>query len=91
MTFSEKPERPQPPAGKRNPVEAPFFQDEFDPHILDEIETSPDDSSPESLQQDIENLEEDWYWKEPDNIWLQEDMWPWPKTHPNRKPKNNRY
>ncbi|HHY12650.1 MAG TPA: hypothetical protein GX529_08470 [Firmicutes bacterium] len=28
--------------------------------------------------------EEDWFWKEPENFWLDQDIWPWPNSRADR-------
>ncbi|MGI6620525.1 MAG: hypothetical protein ACOX35_03615 [Bacillota bacterium] len=34
--------------------------------------------------------EEEWFWREPENFWLDQDIWPWPQVRPKRSSKRRR-
>lgn len=78
--MKEEPKGPEtPPRRKDFPLESPYYEEQFDPYFVEEIEPSPEP------QQQPTDSEEDWYWREPDNYWLEEGMWPWPEPRPRRK------
>ncbi len=80
--MKEEPRKGQetPPRKKDFPLESPYYEEQFDPYFVEEIGPSPT----EQAQQPAES-EEDWYWREPDNYWLEEGMWPWPEPRVKRK------
>ncbi len=59
------------------PLETPFYEEQTDPYFQETRE-------PESLDnhKDPHDPEDDWYWREPENIWQDEGMWPWPEPAP---------
>jgi hypothetical protein len=70
----------RPPRGIRGfPLESPEYEEEVDPYFVDPLEQSVD-----GQDQLIPSDEEDWYWREPDNYWLEEGVWPWPPTRAKR-------
>lgn len=70
-----------PPRTKDFPLETPYYEEQFDPYFTEKIEPVKEDDRNRAL-----DPEEDWYWREPDNYWLEEGMWPWPEPRP--KPKD---
>ena len=66
---------------KVSPQEAPYFEEQFDQYFTDNITQSVDDQD-QVTQVD----EEDSYWHDPADYWLEEGMWPWPQVRP--KPKS---
>jgi hypothetical protein len=71
----------RPPRRGNYRLETPFYEEEFDPYFVDQIDAP--------IQEDgdrVEDPEEEWYWREPDNYWLEEGMWPWPEPGPKRRP-----
>lgn len=68
------------PLRKRPQLESPFFEEQFDPYFQEEPE-------PDSLDDRVEppDPEESWYWREPENAWQEEGMWPWPEPAPRPK------
>ena len=59
------------------PRETPIYEDQFDPYFHEEQERDALDDREDPVQ-----AEEDWYWREPENIWQDEGMWPWPESAP---------
>jgi hypothetical protein len=70
-----------PPRSRRDfPLESPYYEEQVDPYFTDPVlHVSEEDA------QTLPSDEEDWYWREPDNYWLQEGMWPWPPPRIQRK------
>jgi hypothetical protein len=75
-------EERRPPRRGNYPLESPFYEEEFDPYFLAEQDVP----SPEDADR-VEDPEEDWYWREPENYWLEEGMWPWPEP-PKRRTRS---
>lgn len=69
-----------PPRRKDFPVESPYYEEQYDPYAVEDVEPTAQD-----VQDQPSYPEEDWYWREPDNYWLEEGMWPWPEPHPRPK------
>jgi len=76
----ENPERSEKTPREGFPLETPSYEEQIDPYFQDKIET-------ESQENRINppDAEEDWYWREPENFWQDEDMWPWPEPAPRSK------
>ncbi|MEX0974525.1 MAG: hypothetical protein WD024_04105 [Bacillota bacterium] len=72
---------PTPPRNKDLPLETPYYEEQFDPYFVEQI----DPASNRENQEVPAESEEDWYWREPDNYWLEEGMWPWPEPRSRRK------
>jgi len=72
--------RKTPPRTRDYPLVSPYYEEQFDPFFTEETEPVKD----EGLDQPVDP-EEDWYWREPDNYWLEEGMWPWPEPSAKRK------
>jgi len=80
MRDEERKEPETPPKSLRDfPLESPYYEEQFDPYFTEQVEVAVDQQN-----QQISD-EEDWYWREPDNYWLEEGMWPWPEPRVKRK------
>jgi len=60
--------------------ETPFLEDEIEPYFLQEPE-----KPEETHENPAVDPEEDWFWRDPENFWLEEGMWPWPEPNPKRE------
>lgn len=69
-----------PPRTRDYPLETPYYEEQFDPYFTEDTEPVKDEDEVQPL-----DPEEEWYWREPDNYWLEEGMWPWPDPRPRRK------
>lgn len=69
-----------PPLTEDFPLETPFYEQQFDPFV--------DPENPPALEEMSEDRpakeDDDWNWREPDDYWLEEGMWPWPEPRPRR-------
>ncbi|MGI6643676.1 MAG: hypothetical protein ACOX3V_06760 [Bacillota bacterium] len=71
-----KDERPVPRLPEDFPLETPIYHDEFDPFYPELPDTyQVDDNQPV-------DLDDDWNWREPDDVFVDEGMWPWPEPAP---------
>jgi hypothetical protein len=58
---------------------------------INEIGSRPNADAPTESEDpgldDAMDPEEEWFWKEPENFWLDQDIWPWPTVRSSRAPK----
>lgn len=71
----------RPPQRSEFHPETPFYEEQFDPYFTEQVEAprTEDSADRDALPDD------DWYWREPDNYWLEEGMWPWPEPAPAKR------
>ncbi|MGI6631980.1 MAG: hypothetical protein ACOX5M_02930 [Bacillota bacterium] len=61
-------------------LESPFYEEEFDPYFAEQLEAPRSEEDADRVQDP-----DDWYWREPDDYWLEQGMWPWPEPAPRRR------
>lgn len=70
-----------PPIREDYPLEAPLYEQQFDPFV--------DPKNPPSVEETPVDRpvdeDDDWSWREPDDYWIEEGMWPWPEPRPRRR------
>lgn len=74
--------RTRPPRRGEYQLETPFYEEEFDPYFARQAEAP---RTEEDLDQTVDP-EDDWYWREPENYWLEEGIWPWPEPGQRKRP-----
>jgi hypothetical protein len=81
MKDEERKDKDSPPKTVQGlPLESPYYEEQFDPYFVEQIEPSVDtDDRSEPSNED------DWYWREPDNQWLEDGIWPWPEARQRRR------
>ncbi len=51
-------------------------EDQFDRELY------PKEPQATNREEDSPAADDDWYWSEPDDFWVDEGMWPWPEPAP---------
>lgn len=81
-------ENATPPRDKKNykgdPSETPFIVDEFDQYFSQGLEDQPE------LSEDQETPDDQWFWHDPEEFWLEEGMWPRPESPQNKETNRKR-
>ncbi len=84
------PDRLYKPPDGGSPVEEPFYEERFE---LDSEQREQQDSADRDItgearddgERGLSDSDNDWYWQEPDDVYPEEDMWPWPEQPPRPK------
>ncbi len=77
----EKPVHKQPPDKEIFDLETPFDFESQDPYFQD-----PQTDKVASEEEHTLDPEEEWFWQEPENFWLGQDIWPWPNADQQGRP-----
>lgn len=79
--LGEKPD--QPPDEPYEEILEPHYHE---PDLTQDTDATTDKDDP-GIGDPGMDPEEEWFWKEPENFWLDQDIWPWPPARSKRSPK----
>lgn len=77
----DNPIHQQPPDKNIFGLETPLDLDYQDPYFQ-----GPQADEVASKEENTLDPEEEWFWQEPANFWLDQDIWPWPNANQRAQP-----